>query len=117
MSKKDWQLLQQYKASGLTPERAKELGAADAEGRLAVLPCKMGAQLFVVIIDEELNGQHTASIHRDKAEEFLVCDKGVLVGNGEGCFDEIGKDTVYLDRAEAEQAAETLLWTTSEAQP
>lgn len=115
MSKKDWQLLQQYKASGLTPERAKELGAADAEGRLAVLPCKMGAQLFYVFDDEELDGRREVGIHREKAAEFLVCDDGVLVGNGEGCFDEIGKDTVYLDRAEAERAAEALLWATSEA--
>lgn len=115
MSKKDWQLLQQYIASGLTPERAKELGAADAEGRVAVLPCKMGAQLWFVFDDEELAGRRTVSIHALKAEEFLVCDEGVLVGSGDGCFDEIGKDVVYLDRAEAERAAETRLWEISEA--
>lgn len=108
MSKKDWQLLQQYKASGLTPERAKELGAADAEGRLAVLPCKMGAQLFYVFDVEELDGRRTVNIHSEKVEEFLVCDDGVLVGTGDGCFDEIGKDVAYLDRAEAKRAAETL---------
>lgn len=42
MSKRDWMLLQAYRASGLTPERARELGAADADGRLIILPRKEG---------------------------------------------------------------------------
>lgn len=119
MSKKDWQLLQAFLASGLTPERAKELGAADAEGRVAVLPCKMGAQLFFVIdLDDDLKPDEAVYIEDDLAvSEFLVCKDGVLVGIGGGCFDKIGKGVVFLDRAEAEKEAARLRRKREEAQP
>lgn len=39
--------LQAYRATGLTVERAAELGKADSEGRVVVLPCKVGDKIYL----------------------------------------------------------------------
>lgn len=39
--------LQAYRATGLTVERAAELGKADQEGRVVVLPCKVGDKIYL----------------------------------------------------------------------
>lgn len=119
MSKKDWQLLQAFLASGLTPERAKELGAADAEGRVAVLPCKKGARLFYVVdLHDALEPDGPVYIDDSQtAEEFLISGGDVLVGTCDGCFDKIGEGVAFLDRAEAEKEAARLRTKRREAQP
>lgn len=40
--------LKAYEDSGLTPERAAELGKADREGRVAVVPYKVGDTVYVI---------------------------------------------------------------------
>lgn len=40
--------LQAYRATGLTVERAAELGKADREGRVLVLPCQEGSNIYVI---------------------------------------------------------------------
>lgn len=39
--------LERWKATGLTVERAMELGKADSEGRVVVLPCKVGDKIYL----------------------------------------------------------------------
>lgn len=39
--------LAEYEDTGLTVERAKELGKADQEGRVVVLPCKVGDKIYL----------------------------------------------------------------------
>ena len=39
--------LQAYRKTGLTVERAAELGKADQEGRVFILPCKAGDRVYV----------------------------------------------------------------------
>lgn len=91
-------------------ERIIELLKADRDGRLAVLPCKVGDTLY------EVTGRKTISEYRVKAirvELFCVfieweIEKGFvwqsLSGIAQG---EIGK-TVFLTREEAEKALEAM---------
>ena len=39
--------LAEYEDTGLTVERAAELGKADQEGRVVVLPCKVGDKIYL----------------------------------------------------------------------
>lgn len=39
--------LAEYEDTGLTVERAVELGKADSEGRVVVLPCKVGDKIYL----------------------------------------------------------------------
>lgn len=47
MAETEYQELQAYRATGLTVERAAELGKADQEGRVVVLPCKVGDKIYL----------------------------------------------------------------------
>ena len=47
MAETERQELQAYRATGLTVERAAELGKADSEGRVVVLPCKVGDKIYL----------------------------------------------------------------------
>lgn len=40
--------LADYEDTGLTPERTAELAAADKEGRVVVLPCKVGDTVYYI---------------------------------------------------------------------
>lgn len=88
--------------------RLRELAEADKDGRLVVLPCKVGDMLY------EVTGRKTISVYKVKAirvELFEIFVEWNLVdgivwqslsGIGSG---EIGK-TVFLSREEAERAME-----------
>lgn len=118
--------LSAYEDTGLTPDEVKaihkffndrtmaefeklhDLLAAEAEGRLVVLPCKVGATVYVTDLTE------------GKVEECEVACFNAIDENGCGCIeynapkdypqivsvecglDEIGK-TVFLTREEAEE--------------
>lgn len=96
--------------NGVDVDRMKELAEADKDGRLVVLPCKVGDTLY------EVTGRKTISEYRVKAirvELFCVfieweIEKGFvwqsLAGVSAG---EIGK-TVFLTREEAEKALEAM---------
>ncbi|MCL2563580.1 MAG: hypothetical protein FWE08_06055 [Oscillospiraceae bacterium] len=45
--------LSAYEDSGLTPERVAELAEAERDGRLVVLPCKVGGRCHTLRIAEE----------------------------------------------------------------
>ena len=126
-------LLRQYLDTGMTPEafqsyvvflqnligdqkasealdRFRQLVKADKDGRLEVLPCKVGETLY------EVTGRNTISEYRVKAirvELFCVfieweIEKGFVWQSLAGITpNEIGK-TVFLTRDEAEKALEAM---------
>ena len=131
---RDREDLRAYKATGLTPEevlpkdkadeialklmrladleslcsytRLRELTEADKDGRLVVLPCKVGDMLY------EVTGRKTISVYKVKAIRvelfglFIEWDivEGFVWQSLTGINDgEIGK-TVFLTREEAEAA-------------
>ena len=91
-------------------ERIRELLKADKDGRLVVLPCKVGDRLY------EVTGRKTISVYKVKAirvelfglfiewdiVEGFVWQSLSVINAGE-----IGK-TVFLNREEAEKALETM---------
>ena len=91
-------------------DRLQELAKADKNGRLVMLPCKVGDTLY------EVTGRKTISEYRVKAirvELFCVfieweIEKGFVWQSLVGITqDEIGK-TVFLTREEAEKALEAM---------
>ena len=95
-------------SKGVTFKRIVELMEADKDGRLVVLPCKVGDTLY------EVTGRNTISEYRVKAirvELFCVfieweIEKGFVWQSLAGITqNEIGK-TVFLTREEAEKALE-----------
>lgn len=96
--------------NGVDVDRMKELAEADKDGRLVVLPCKVGDRLY------EVTGRKTISVYRVKAirvELFGLfiewdLDEGFVWQSLSGVSaGEIGK-TVFLTREEAEKALEAM---------
>ena len=95
---------------GLPIDRLRELAEADKEGRVVVLPCKVGDMLY------EVTGRKTISVYKVKAirvELFsLFIEWDIVEGfvwqylNGINA-NEIGK-TVFLSREEAEKALQEM---------
>ena len=116
--KQVWERLKQYEDSGLSPEdaanlhailrlgdgmtlmRLRELAVADQEGRVVVLPCKRGDELWTY-----------CNYPVKRVYSFTVSDVSTLNGRtvlntlGLGTIrpEDIGK-TVFLTREEAEKA-------------
>jgi hypothetical protein len=93
--------LMKYDESGLSPEEVQELAKAKAEGRLLVLPCKVGTRVWVI-------GQDCDLCHDMYTEEpclFGDCEYRKVIESVflPGMTDEFGK-TVFLTREEAEKA-------------
>lgn len=91
-------------------DRLRKLDEADKDGRLVVLPCKVGDRLY------EVTGRKTISVYRVKAirvELFGLfiewdLDEGFVWQSLSGASaGEIGK-TVFLTREEAEKALEAM---------
>ena len=91
-------------------ERIRELLKADKDGRLVVLPCKVGDRLY------EVTGRKTISVYKVKAIRvelfglFIEWDivEGFVWQSLSGInAEEIGK-TVFLNREEAEKALEAM---------
>ena len=105
MAETEYQELQAYRATGLTVERAAELGKADREGRVVIkpyCPVKFGDKVYTirdnaaigyrVTEKSEGNGWMVISARRnDRRLSFGLLD--------------IGK-TIFLTREEAEKALE-----------
>ena len=92
-----------------TPERLRELAEADKEGRVVVLPCKVGKKLYYI------NGKYIIEV---EVACYTVDETGAWLFVGETYNPEtvgtchcnlrterIGKD-VFLTREEAERAME-----------
>ena len=96
-------------ALGTTPERLRELAAADKDGRVVVLPCKMGKKIYYI------NGKYIIEV---EVVYYTVDETGAWLLVGEtynpetgGTYhcnlrtERIGKD-VFLTREEADRAME-----------
>ena len=89
-------------------DKLAEYETAEEEGRLVVLPCKVGQDLFGIynrtIIDGYADGYllEKTSVHSDADHWIWLQDKNSK-NYWKVSFDEIGK-TVFLTREEAEKA-------------
>ena len=88
-------------ALGVEPSRLRELAEADKDGRVVVLPCKVGDTVWRIIRDGEPH------ITRDEVRDMYFADDMTpcveLVGGRVTFTEKFGK-TVFLSREEAEKA-------------
>ena len=83
-------------ALGATPERLRELAEADKDGRVTVLPCKVGDTVYLIVTKRA----------RNYTPEFRFVKKSRLTFlNMERILQDFGKE-VFLTREEAEKALE-----------
>ena len=93
------------KALGVEHSRLRELAEADKDGRVVVLPCKVGDTVWRIIRDGEPH------ITRDEVRDMYFADDMTpcveLVGGRVTFTEKFGK-TVFLSRAEAERALQEM---------
>ena len=86
---------------GLPIDRIRELAEADKDGRVVVLPCKVGDTVWRIVRDGEPH------ITRDEVRDMYFADDMTpcveLVGGRVTFTEKFGK-TVFLSREEAEKA-------------
>ena len=86
-------------------DRLRELAEADKDGRLVVLPCKVGDTVWRIVRDGEPH------ITRDEVRDMYFADDMTLcvelVGGRVTFTEKFGK-TVFLTRAEAERALQEM---------
>ena len=129
--KEVWKRLKAYEDTGLTPERCAEFARADAEGRyivmrdaeqagvarlrelaeadkdgrVVVLPCKVGDTVWRIVRDGEPH------ITRDEVRDMYFADDMTpcveLVGGRVTFTEKFGK-TVFLSREEAEKSLQEM---------
>lgn len=83
-------------ALGTTPDHLRELAEADRDGRLVVLPCKVGDTVYLIVTKRA----------RNYTPEFRFIKKSRLTFlNMERILQDFGKEA-FLTREEAEKALE-----------
>lgn len=135
--KEVWLRLKAYEDTGLTPEqcaeygkadregryivlrdaeqegvkRLRELAEADKDGRLVVLPCRIGSTVYVLIQDNTIFYPETNGWYIGEDTIDAIAQDGFYLGNPEdGDFrpnDAIG-EIVFLTREEAERALQEM---------
>ncbi len=94
---------------GIDVDRMREIVAAERDGRVVVLPYRIGATVYVLIQDSAIFYPETNGWYIGKETIDAITQDGFYLGDPEeGDFesnDEIGK-TVFLTREEAEAALE-----------
>ena len=92
-------------AMGVEPSRIRELAEADKDGRVVVLPCKVGDTVWRIVRDGEPH------ITRDEVRDMYFADDMTpcveMVGGRVTFTEKFGK-TVFLSRAEAERALQEM---------
>ena len=92
-------------ALGVEPSRLRELAEADKDGRVVVMPCKVGDAVWRIVRDGEPH------ITRDEVRDMYFADDMTpcveLVGGRVTFTEKFGK-TVFLSRAEAERALQEM---------
>ena len=84
--------------NGLPVDRLRELAEADKDGRLVVLPCKVGDTVYLIVTKRA----------RNYTPEFRFVKKSRLTFlNMERILQDFGKE-VFLTREEAEKALEAM---------
>ena len=96
---------------GCDLDRLEELAEADKNGRLVVLPCRIGATAYILIQDSAIFYPETNGWYIVEGTIDAITQDGFYLGATEdGDFrpnDAIGK-TVFLIREEAEKALEAM---------
>lgn len=101
-------------ALGMEPSRLRELAEADKDGRVVVLPCKVGDTVYtnnrVLGADNAMHDE--ICTRRIKGYGGNALNKVWLIANGDYCDfsifpSEVGK-TVFLTHEEAERAMEEM---------
>ena len=96
---------------GLPIDRLRELAEADKEGRLVVLPCKVGDTVWITGSVRRLYSEKVRTFFcGDPSYSRGMADNGVKMIRTTGCdipIHEFGK-TVFLTREEAEKALEAM---------
>ena len=93
-----------YEDIGLSPEEVQELAKAKADGRLVVLPCKVGETIWKI----KAVFSYFSKPMEDRVERIIISSNEILVCCTSGTkfsVNSIGK-TVFLTREEAEKALE-----------
>lgn len=109
---KPWSLIERDKPYSQVYRRLEEYETAEEEGRLVVLPCKSGKDLFGIyngtIVEGYADGYllEKTSVHSDADHWIWLQDKNSK-NYWKIAFAEIGK-TVFLTREEAEKALEEM---------
>ena len=96
--------LYEYENSNLSPEEVQSLAQAKAEGRLVVLPVKVGDVVWKI----KAVFSYFSKPMEDRVERIIISSNEILVCCTNGTkfsVDSIGK-TVFLSREEAEKALE-----------
>ena len=86
-------------ALGTTPERLRELAAADKDGRVVVLPCKVGATVYKVIT---IQAQKSVMLETQVKTLGQAADVAQLIGKKNKVIN------IFLTREEAEAALEAM---------
>lgn len=92
-----WNIVDYEDAFGVNSARLRELAEADKEGRVVVLPCKIGDTVYDVDFGR-ISSHFIRKIEWNKQGGFARC--AFLLP-----FDDFGK-TVFLTKEEAEKALE-----------
>ena len=85
-------------ALGTTPERLRELAEADKDGRLVVLPCKVGDTVYLIVTKRARNYTPEFRFVKNSRLTFL---------NMERILQDFGKEA-FLAREEAKKALEAM---------
>ena len=96
---------------GKLTNRLRELAEADKDGRVVVLPCKIGATVYVLIQDSAIFCPETNGWYIGEDTIDVIAQDGFYLGAVEDVDfrpnDAIG-ETVFLTREEAEKALEAM---------
>lgn len=84
-------------------DRLRELAEADKDGRVVVLPCKVGDTVWRIVRDGEPHITRDEVCNMSFADDMTLCVE--LVGGRVTFTEKFGK-TVFLTREEAERAME-----------
>ena len=95
-----------YEDSGLSPEQVQELVKAKEDGRLVVLPCKVGDIVYADCYGDIIGWEvHQIEMRTGKPTQYIA--RGDDEGYGTPEIDFVGEDIgkiVFLTREEAEKA-------------
>lgn len=92
-----WQRLASYEDTGLTPAKVAEFAKAKAEGRLVVLPCKVGDTVYKADFGDGLSEPRIS-------ERIIRGFKHTAYTNYPFCDIEFFGKNIFLTREEAEAA-------------
>lgn len=102
--RKVWERLKAYEDTGLTPERCAELAKADKEGRLVVLPCKVGDTVYLIYQERVIECiAEFINMGVFSGNRVVTCTQTDRADQYGAVFEAFGK-TVFLTNEEAEQA-------------